>query len=136
MRRGPASTIIRHLGPVGSPYVYGHVLVVLALLVAHPEWGVVALPLLARLCVRKVDLPALDPKHRPEFRTRLELAVELLRWARPWLDLLKLPIWVVTDGAYAKREFLKPAAALGMIVVSRLRKDAALRSLTGPRPAG
>ena len=123
-------------GPAGSPYVYGHVFVVLGLLVTHGAWGVIALPLLARLYVRKKDLPAIDPKHRPAFRTKLELAVELLRWAKPWLGLLKKPIWVVADGAYAKKEFLKPAAALGMTVVSRLRKDAALRSLPGPRPAG
>ena len=123
-------------GPAGSPYVYGHVFVVLALLVAHPAWGVVALPLLARLYVRKKDLPGIDPKHRPEFRTKLELAVELLRWAKTWLGLLKLPIWVVADGAYANAAFLKPAMSLGMIVVSRLRKDAALRTLPGPRSAG
>jgi DDE superfamily endonuclease len=123
-------------GPAGSPYVYGHVFVVLALLVAHPAWGVVALPLLARLYVRKVDLPGIDPKHRPAFRTKLELAVELLRWAKPWLGLLNLPIWVVADGAYANAAFLKPAKALGMTVVTRLRKDAALRTLPGPRPAG
>jgi hypothetical protein len=123
-------------GPAGSPYVYGHVFVVLALLVAHPAWGVVALPLLARLYVRKKDLPGIDPKHRPPFRTKLELAVELLRWAKPWLELLGLPIWVVADGAYAKADFLKPAMALGMTVVSRLRKDAALRTLPGPRQAG
>ncbi len=123
-------------GPAGSPYVYGHVFVVLALLVAHPAWGVVALPLLARLYVRKKDLPGIDPKHRPEFRTKLELAIELLQWVKPWLDLLGLPIWVVADGAYANAAFLKPAKALGMTVVSRLRKDAALRTLPGPRPAG
>src|SRR6516162_8153921 len=35
-------------GPAGSPYVYGHVFVVLGLLAAHPAWGVVALPLLSR----------------------------------------------------------------------------------------
>jgi hypothetical protein len=64
------------------------------------------------------------------------LAVELIRWAKPWLALLRRPIWVVADGAYAKKEFLKPAIALGMTVVSRLRKDAALRTLPGPRPAG
>jgi len=80
-------------------------------------------------------LPAIDPKHRPPFRTKPELAVELLRWAKPWLDLLELPIWVVADGAFAKKGVLKPAAALGMTVVSRLRKDAALRGLPGPRPA-
>jgi hypothetical protein len=123
-------------GPAGSPYVYGHVFVVLGLLVAHPARGVIALPLLARLYVRKKDLPAIDPKHRPEFRTKLELAVELLRWAKPWLGLLKKPIWVVADGAYAKKEFLKPAKALGMTVVSRLRKDAALWSVPGPKPPG
>jgi DDE superfamily endonuclease len=77
-----------------------------------------------------------SPPPWPPFRTKLELAVELLRWARPWLGLLGLPIWVVADGAYAKADFLKPAKALGMTVVSRLRKDAALRTLPGPRPAG
>src|SRR3954468_24334384 len=89
-------------GPAGSAYVYGHVFVALALLVTHQAWGVVALPLLARLYVRKKDLPAIEAKHRPEFRTKLELAVELLRWAKKWLGLLKKPIWVVVDGAYAK----------------------------------
>jgi DDE superfamily endonuclease len=123
-------------GPAGSPYVYGHVFVVLGLLVAHPAWGVIALPLLARLYVRKKDLPGIDPRHRPEFRTKLQLAVELLRWAKPWLALLKKPIWVVADGAYAKKDFLKPAQALGMTVVSRLRKDAALWTVPGPKPPG
>jgi len=116
-------------GPAGAPYVYGHVFVVLGLLAIHPAWGVVALPLLSRLYVRKKDLPNIDPKHRPEFRTKLELAVDLLRWAKPWLGLLGKPLWVVADGAYAKKEFLKPAIGLGMTVVSRLRCDAALWSL-------
>src|SRR6476661_6470880 len=39
-------------GPAGSPYVYGHVFVVLGLLVTHQAWGTIALPLLARLYVR------------------------------------------------------------------------------------
>ncbi len=113
-----------------------HVFVVIGLLVTHPAWGVIALPLLARLYVRKKDLPGIDPKHRPEFRTKLELAVELLRWARFWLGLLKKPLWVVADGAYAKAAVLKPAKELGMVVVSRLRKDAALRTVPGPPPPG
>lgn len=123
-------------GPAGSPFVYGHVFVVLGLLIPHPTWGVIALPLLARLYVRAKDLIGIDPKHRPTFRTKLELAVELLRWAKTWLGLLGKPLWVVADGAYAKAAFLKPAASLGMTVVSRLRKDSALRTVPGPRPAG
>jgi hypothetical protein len=123
-------------GPAGSPYVYGHIFVVLGLLAIHPAWGVIALPLLSRMYVREKDLIGIHPKHRPPFRTKLELAVELLRWAEPWLGLLKEPIWVVADGAYAKAAFLKPAKALGMTVVSRLRKDAALRTVPGEPPPG
>lgn len=123
-------------GPAGSPRVYGHVFVVLALLVEHPAWGVIALPLWSRLYVRKADLPSVYPQHRPEFRTKLEMAVELLRWAALPLGLLKRPIWLVADGAYAKREVLKAAGELGITMVSRLRKDAALRTVPGPRPVG
>src|SRR3954452_1518174 len=123
-------------GPAGSAYVYGHVFVVLGLLLAHPAWGTIALPLLSRMYVRKKDLPGIDPKQRPEFRTKLELAVEFLRGARTGLGLLGEPLWVVADGAYAKADFLKPAKSLGMTVVSRLRKDSALYSVPGPRPPG
>ena len=124
------------LGPAGSPHVYGHVCVVLGLLITHPAWGVVALPLLARLYVRKKDLPGIDPKHRPEFRIKFDMGVELLRWASTLLESLGKPIWVVADGAYARAPFLKPAMALGMTVVSRLRKDAALWSVPKPPRKG
>jgi hypothetical protein len=86
--------------------------------------------------VRKKDLLGIDPKHRPDFRTKLELAVELLRWAGLWLGLLGKPLWVVADGAYAKAAFLKPAIGMGMPVVSRLRRDAALWTVPEPRPKG
>ena len=121
-------------GPAGSPFVYGHVWVVLGLLAVHPLWGVVALPLLARLYVRRKNLSGIDPSHRPPFRTKLELAVDLMRWAVSWLQHLGKPVWVVADGAYAKAPFLKPMRALAVTVVSRLRKDSALWSVPGPRP--
>lgn len=123
-------------GPAGGPFVYGHVWVVLGLLSAHPLWAVIALPLLARVYVRKKDLAGIDKKHRPAFKTKLELAVELLRWAKGRLGMLGKPLWVVADGAYAKAAFLKPMIARGIVVVSRLRKDAALWTVPGERPAG
>ena len=122
-------------GPAGSPYLYDHIWVVLGLLAVHPAWGVIALPLLARMYVRAIDLPGIDPKHRPEFRTKLRLGVELLRWARAWLKYTGKPIGVVADGAYAKAPLLKPAIGLGMTVVSRLRKDAALHTVPTPSPS-
>src|SRR5262249_5300756 len=86
-------------GPAGSPHVYGHIWVVLGLQAVHPTWGVIALPLLARMYVRAVDLPGIDPERRPGFRPKLGRAVELLRWARTWLEYTGKPIWVVADGA-------------------------------------
>jgi len=123
-------------GPAGSPHLYGHIWVVLGLLARHPAWGVIALPLLARMYVRAKDLSGINPKHRPEFRTKRAMGIELLRMARSWLRYLGKPLWVVVDGAYAKAPFLKPAMALGMTVVSRLRRDAALRTVPGPQVTG
>ena len=123
-------------GPAGSPYVYGHVFVVLAC--SWPTRRGESSPCRCwpgSTSARRTCRASTRSTGRP-FRTKLELAVELLRWAKPWLGLLGLPIWVVADGAYAKKDFLKPAMALGMTVVSRLRKDAALRTLPGPRPMG
>jgi DDE superfamily endonuclease len=120
-------------GPAGGPFVYGHVWVVLGLLARHPVWGFLALPLLARLYVREKNLVGIPTKHRPAFRTKLELAVELVRWAVSWLGHLGKPVWVVADGAYAKAPFLKPMRALAVTVVSRLRKDSALWTVPGPR---
>jgi hypothetical protein len=123
-------------GPAGAAHVYGHVWVVLGLLARHPAWGVVALPLLARLYVRRITLPRIAPDHRPTFRTKLELAVELVQWAVIRLKSLGQALWVVVDGAYAKAPFLKPLAELGVTVVSRLRKDAALYNLPDLRRPG
>jgi hypothetical protein len=120
------------LGPAGSPHVSSRICVVLGLLARHPAWGVIALPRLARLYVRKKDPTGIPAKHRPGFRTKLELAVEFLEWASRSLKLLGKPLWAVVDEAYAKAAFLTPAKTLGFTVVSRLRKDAALRSEPGP----
>jgi len=120
-------------GPAGSAFVYGHVWVVLGLLVTHPLGGTVALPLLARLYIRHKDLTRIPAEQRPAFGTKLVMAVELVRWAHWWLKLWGKAVWVVADGAYAKGTVLKPVRALGVTVVSRLRKDAALCSVPPPR---
>jgi DDE superfamily endonuclease len=76
--------------------------------------------------VHKKDMPEIHPKHRPAFRNKRELAVELLPWAKAWMGLLGKPLYVVADGAYAKANLLKPAKSLGTTVVSGLRCNAVL----------
>jgi len=123
-------------GPAGEKYVYGHVWVTLSALARHEDWGTIALPLQAQLYIREIDLSKLPPERPRDFRTKLEMAVEQLNWIKPWVGNDFGELWVVVDGGYAKKPFLRGAKEAGFTVVSRLRKDAALRSLPEPKPAG
>jgi hypothetical protein len=122
-------------GPAGQKFLYGHIWVTIAWLACHPRRGAIGLPLRALLYVRARDISRLTTLYGVSFRTKLEMAAELVTWAADWLRYLGKVLWVVADGAYAKRPFLKAARAAGVVVVSRLRKDAALWSLpVPPRP--
>ena len=123
-------------GPADQRFVYGHVWVTLAWLAPHPLWGAIALPILARLYVRRKDVGRLPPWYGWAFRTKLELAAELVSWLARWAKGLGKPLWLVCDGAYAKRPLLRAALRAGVAVVSRLRKDAALRTVPPPRRPG
>jgi hypothetical protein len=123
-------------GPAAQKFVYGHVWVTVALVVRHALWGSIGLPLWALLYVRRKEIKPLSKRYQVKFRTKLELGVDLVTWAVAWLKNLGKALWVVADGAYAKRSFLRPVLALGVVVVSRLRKDAALKCLPKPKPPG
>ena len=102
----------------------------------HPLFGSPGLPLLARLYVRKVDIPKLPPEADVTFRTKLQQAAEMLRVIASGLPVTDDRPWVVVDGAYAMRESLKPALKAGFTVVARLRRDAALFDLPLVLPPG
>jgi DDE superfamily endonuclease len=120
-------------GPAGQTHLYGHVWVTLAALATHKDFGCIALPLQAQLYVREIDLPKLPPERPRDFRTKLQMAAEQLCWALPWVKERFEQRWVVVDGGYAKKPFLRPAGRDGWVVVGRLRKDAALYSLPLPK---
>lgn len=119
-------------GPADSRYVYGHIWVTLALVLRHRLWGTIGLPLLAKLYIRAKDIDKLPRGYRWPFQTKLQQAAELIRWAARRAALAAQRLWIVADGFYAKRPVFKVARALGVVLVSRLRKDAALWTL--PRP--
>lgn len=124
-------------GPAAQNWVYGHVWVTLARVVRHPRWGAIGLPVRAALYVRRKNLGTIPPEYKWKFQTKLELAVAMLGELVAWLKHQGKPIWLVMDGAYAKQVVLRAAAKLGVIVVSRLRQDAALWTLPeAQRPKG
>jgi DDE superfamily endonuclease len=113
-------------GAAENKFLYGHVWVVLSWVVRHPWWGTIGLPILARMYVRQKNLQSIAPWYNVKFQTKLEQAVELVVWLVQTLACLEKAVWIVVDGGYVKRPFLQPVLALGVIIVGRLRKDAAL----------
>jgi hypothetical protein len=122
-------------GPADGSWLYGHNWVCLALLLKHPLWGVIGLPLQSLLYVRRCGVKALNQRYGWKFRTKHELAVELVLRLSAWLRCLGSAsrIVLVADGAYAARPLLRPLLKAGITVVSRLRSDARLFDL--PRAA-
>jgi hypothetical protein len=116
-------------GPADQKFLYGHIWVTISLVLRHPRWGTIGLPLLGLLYVRFKDLAKIPQKHGWLFRTKLQLAVQALRPLVQLAIAAGKTVWIVADGAYAKRPFLLPLGRMGVTVVSRLRKDAALHTV-------
>lgn len=117
-------------GPADQPYLYGHIWVTISLALRHPQWGPLALPLRALLYVRQKTIPSIPRRRRwGRFATKLQLAVQLLEWIVPLLKAAQKRVWVVVDGGYTTRPFLKPTLKTSVTIIGRLRKDAALKDL-------
>jgi DDE superfamily endonuclease len=113
-------------GPAEQKFLYGHIWVTLALLVRHPLWHTIGLPLRALLYIRQKDISKLPRRTKVKFRTKLEMAAAMIAWTADRLHGLGKTLWFVVDGAYGKRPVLQKAKAKNVVVVSRLRKDARL----------
>src|SRR5512147_1707767 len=116
-------------GPAGSKFLYGHSWVVLSRIAHHDHYGTIGLPLLGQLYIRDKDLPKLPQAIAWEFRTKPQLAAEMMPWAGSLATGPGPEPWIAVDGASANREFLKPAKRAGFVVVARLRRDAQLHDL-------
>ncbi|HJT78788.1 MAG TPA: transposase [Gemmataceae bacterium] len=116
-------------GPTDPKFLYGHIWVPRVYVALHPRWGAIGLPLYALLYVRRKNLAAVPARQGWTFRTKLELAATLVVWAARLTRFLGRSVRVVVDGFYAKRPFLQPALQAGVTVISRLRRDAGLRTL-------
>ena len=129
-------------GPADQPFLYGQrpplrggARATISLALRHLQWGPLALPLRAMLYVRQ-RIMATIPKsrHWQRFATKLQLAARLVEWIIPILKKAGKKVWIVIDGGYTKRPFLKRALKQGVTIIGRLRKDAALRDLPPKLP--
>jgi hypothetical protein len=116
-------------GPADHKFVYGHIWVTLFLTIRHWQWGTLVFPLLAKLYVRREKVASVPEERNWEFATKIELAMKMLRWIAPKVQAAGKQPWLAVDGGYAAGELLEECHRLGVVVVGRLRKDAALRTV-------
>lgn len=88
------------------------------------------------LYVRQQTLPKIPQKRGWKFRTKLQLAARLVEWIAPIGQTAGKTLWVVVASFYSKLPFLERPLATGVVVVGRLRYDAALRDLPPKRRPG
>jgi hypothetical protein len=120
------------VGPDGAKFVYGHIWVTLSALVRHKQWATIGLPVLAKMYVRAKDIANVHAHYHIQFKNKLRQAAELVNWAQDCCKRLRKELWIITDGGFTKAAFLKPVITLGVTVITRLRKDAALCELLKP----
>ena len=58
--------------------------------------------------MRRQDIPKIPKRHRWTFQTKLVQAADLVLRAAEILYCAGKELWVVVDGAYAKRPFVRP----------------------------
>ena len=95
-------------GPAGQKFLYGHIWVTFSLVLRHPLWHTIGLPLLGLLYVRAKDVVKIPAKYHWTFQTKLQLAAEQLLKFAELAQAGGKTVWAVADGAYAKWPFLKP----------------------------
>lgn len=108
--------------PDGRKFLYGHVWVTLSAIARHKTFGTIGLPLLARMYVKAKDIKGTGIS----FKRKTEQAVELSQWAYHCCKNAGKRLWIVTDGGFTRARFLKPVIKGGVVVITRLRKDAVL----------
>lgn len=116
-------------GPAGGKFCYGHIWVTLAVLVRHPLWGSIGLPICAWLYVRAGDVSKIPDRYRWQFQTKTRQAADLVVQAAKLLQGAGKTVWAVADGFYTKRPFVRPVMAAGVTLVGRLPRNAALRTM-------
>jgi hypothetical protein len=114
-------------GRTNAKICFGHSWVVAVLVVTHPAFGEISLPIAAELYLRKKEIDKLQAKYKRTFQTKTAMAVKIVERLVPKFKGFGKPIEVIVDGGYAKDTVLLPLGKLDNVTtITRLRRDAAV----------
>jgi hypothetical protein len=121
-------------GRTNAKHCFGHSWVVAVLVVTHPIFGEISLPIAAELYLRQKEIDKLNEKYARKFKTKTTIVVEMVKRLVPKFKGVDKPIEIIVDGGYAKDTVLLPLKELDNVVtITRLRRDAALFTIP-PKP--
>ena len=114
---------------VDTTTCYGHSWVVLSIVLEHPFWGTISIPLSNRLYIRRDDLKKIEEYKRPEFKTKLEFLNEMVAEVSPKLKALEKPVQLLFDRGYVSEDVFTKMAELGVEIVTRFKSNTNLYKL-------
>ena len=123
-------------GPAEQKFLYGHVWVTLSWVVRHAAGARSACRSWRSCMCGAPTLRSIAPWYKVKFQTKLEQAAALVEWAACYVNLLGKKLWIVVDGAYVKKPFLKRAKKAGVTVVGRLAQGRGVVERAGAGAAG
>jgi hypothetical protein len=120
-------------GRTDAKTCFGHSWVVAVLVVTHPAFGEISLPIAAELYLRQKEIDKLQAKYKRTFQTKTAMAVKIVERLVPKFKGFGNPVEVIVDGGYAKDTVLLPLGKLDNVTtITRLRRDAAVFDLPIP----
>ena len=102
----------------------GHSWVVVTLLVEHPKWGMISIPLRCRLYISKGAMEKLPEEKRRRFIPKTKLLNIIVGSCLKELRQFGKPVILLIDGGYANTTVMTPMRKMGVEVITRYRKDA------------
>ena len=102
---------------------YGHSLVTIGMIVTHPLFGRICLPVGWKFYVNENRLETINEKIRPQFKTKPEIAAELLKRIVPEIQKTGRKVEILFDRGYLASELFQTIHELGAVAITRFKKN-------------
>ena len=102
---------------------YGHSLVTVGMIATHSLFGRICLPVGWKFYVNENRLETIDEKVRPQFKTKPEIAAELLKRIVPEIQKTGRKVEILFDRGYLAADLFQAIHELGAVAVTRFKKN-------------
>ncbi|MDR1924170.1 MAG: transposase [Planctomycetaceae bacterium] len=125
-------------GKTDAKLCFGHSWVVLAIVITHPHFGEIYIPIDVELYLRQKELDKLQSLYPDRtFKTKTTILVAMIQRVVEKLKVFNKRIEVIIDGGYAHHTVLQPLGQMSDIVtITRLRHDAVVFEIPPARKKG